>query len=1225
MRAFAILLVLALGDARAHAALRLDLPVRVPGAASEIGAAGAVAGAAYRGNVVELRLSPTATRVAAARTAGLMRSDALGVSAVDRLAGRLGGVWFEPLFPGEAPPPENSDQPDFTAFYLAHLAPGVPLAEALERFGALGEVVSADPIAILPVDAVPNDSLFTTSAWYYQPGARRDIHAPEAWDVTVGDTAIVVAVLDTGVLPYHPDLGGTVAGLPGQIWTNWIEAAGSAGVDDDGNGYVDDVHGWDFVTGFTDGLPGEDDDVEDNDPNDFVGHGTAVAGLVGALTDNGIGVAGAAWRVRIMPVRMGYGATCDGCQGGVVEMSFAARAIRYATRMRANVINCSWASANTDGIDAAVTAAVGAGITVVSAAGNSNPFHYLGDRDDVLAIAATDSTDRIAAFSNRGKYVDLAAPGVAIRSTWSAQYQPTYLAASGTSFSAPLVAGAAALLQSRQIPPHAPRLLTPRGVQLRLMEGADDISAPNPTLAGLYGAGRLNAFRAIDQTSGSSATRTRSRSIGAPVLLSTNANPHAAFLTVNRRLVELDAVTQDTVMSVITVGGPTGNLAAVDLGGTVGIALFYATEADGVFGFAASNGTLPGAWPQAGSAPAIMYGPGLGDLDGDGAVEVVSGGDDGQLWAWAADGTPVAGYPIATGVSPLGAGPALFDLDGVPGVEVVIAAGDGTVHAFGAGGVALAGWPVTVAASPRAPVIGRIGSEVAVVIAAGNQLHALSPAGLARPGFPVSLSGTASQDPALADLDGDGHDEIIVITESPNRIEVRDSLGLSLSALNWPRPLSAPAQGPPVLGELSVGSPGPELLIHRGGELLALEHDGDSLVTFPKPGGAGAAPSLGQADRDAAAEVIAGTGGDMNFYIYDGGSGASAAGEFPWPTARGNFARTGSRLYSPSTGTLDEVPPDAVADLGTGAITATSIELRWSAPGDDGPLGRASSYDIRRASFPLNDANFALGTAVPGAPIPGVEGAAESAIVSGLGEGAVWHFGIRSTDRAGNTSAMSNPLQSATSTGAPGQVQDLRVVARTDSSISFEWTATGDDGSVGRPRRYAVRGAFAPLDEATFVTAPVTWVMTATVDAGGTEHLVFPGLTAATRYWFGLKAVDEAGNTSLLSNVVEVQTEVGGPLAGRVGIALGVAPQPSRGLAEFFWQASGNGEGQRQTLHLFDVTGRRLRVLDLGTGVGGRVKWDGRDAEGHSVPAGLYYARLLSGSFHTQTRLVLLP
>ena len=1106
MRASIVLLVLTLGSARAQGALPLDLPVRVPGAA------GAVAVPAYRGDLIELRLTPPAARAALARTAGLTRADALGVAGVDRLASRIGSVWFEPLFPGETPPPAGSDEPDFTAFYLAHLPPGVALAEALEGFGALAEVGSADPIAILPVEAFPDDSLWTASPWFYQPAARHDIHAPEAWDVTTGDTAIVVAVLDTGVLPYHPDLGGVVAGLPGQIWTNWIEAAGTPGVDDDGNSYVDDIHGWDFVTGFSDGVPGEDTNDEDDDPNDFVGHGTAVAGLVGALTDNGIGAAGVAWRVRIMPLRMGYAATC--CPGGVVEMSFAARAIRYATRKGAHVINCSWASANTDGIDAAVTAAVHAGITVVGAAGNNSPFHYLPDRDDVLSVAASDTNDVIASFSNRGSYVDLAAPGVAIRSTWSAAYYPSYSPVlNGTSFSAPLTAGVAALIQSRQLPPNATRLLTPRGVQLRLMESADDIAAQNSSLVGRYGAGRLNAFRALTETSGSTATRTLARSEGAAVLLSTDLRQQVAFLAKNRRLIVLDAVSGDTVMIRSTNGTPNGHLAAADLGG-IGIGLFYATLGDGVDGITASGTPLPGSWPQPGSAPSVMYGPALGDLDGDGTLEIVSGGDDGQLWAWHADGSIVDGYPIAIG-APLARGIALSDLDGLPGVEVIVAVSDGTVHAFRSGGVALPGWPVSVPIFPGAPAIGQIGaysSPSIVVIAAGNEIHAFSPQGLDRPGFPVTLSATAATDPALADLDGDGSDEIIVAVSPPARIEVRGSTGASLTALNWPRPLISPAQGPVIVGELSVASPGPELIVFRNNSLLALERDADSLVSFPKPGGAGPMPSLGQADADAAAEVVAGTGTDSLFYIYDAGPGSHAAGVFIWPTARGNFARTGSRLYAPPT---------------VGSI--------------------------------------------------------------------------------------------------PGRVADLRVVARTDSSVALAWTATGADGSIGRPELYAVRGALAPLNETAFATAPLRRVTPATVDAGGGETLAFPGLASATRYWFGLKAVDAQGNTSLLSNVVEVQTEVGGPLRGRVGIALGVAPRPSRGVAEFFWQAAAGGEAGRQSIHIFDVTGRRLRVLEVGTGPGGRLTWDGRDAEGHSVPAGLYFARLLSGSFHIQTRLVLLP
>jgi hypothetical protein len=696
--------------------------------------------------------------------------------------------------------------------------------------------------------------------------------------------------------------------------------------------------------------------------------------------------------------------------------------------------------------------------------------------------------------------------------------QPSYMdPRDGTSFSAPLVAGVAALVQARYLPPYSHHLLTPRGVQLRLMESADDISAWNIGLDGLYGAGRLNAYRALTETSGSTATRTLARSVGSQVLIPTNADAHVAFLANNQTLVQIDAATQDTVMYQDTFGASTGNLAAVDLGGAVGTALFYATGDAGVNGVAAHNALLPGAWPQAGSAPLPMTGPALGDVDGDGAIEVVSGGDDGRLWAWHADGSGAAGSPIVTGVSPLRTRLALSDLDGAPGAEMIAAALDGTVHAYRAGGAELPGWPVAVGPTPMGPVVMRLGSDAspAVVVAAGNQLHAFSPAGVERTGFPVLLGGTAAQDPAVGDIDDDGYDEIVVVTASPPGIEVRDSSGVSLSALGWPRPLSASAQGPPVLGELSTISAGPELLIMRGGALVAFEHDGDTLKCFPKPGGAGFSPTLGQADADGAAEVLAGTGTDSLFYIYDAGPGSAGAGPMPWPTARGNFARTGSRLYAPPLGSLDVVPPAVITDL--------------------------------------------------------------------------------------------------------------RATARTDSSISFAWTAKGDDGVVGRPREYAVRAGLQPLNEASFATAPLQRVVTATVDAGGTETLVFGGLAAATAYWFAVKGVDDADNPSPLSNVVATQTQVGGPLTGRIGVALVVLEQPSRGSALFYWQASADGVGGRQSIHIFDVTGRRLRVLDVGPGLGGKRNWDGRDSEGRSVPAGLYYARLLSGSVHTQTRLVLLP
>src|SRR5262249_49663827 len=129
----------------------------------------------------------------------------------------------------------------------------------------------------------------------------------------------------------------------------------------------------------------------------------------------------------------------------------------------------------------------------------------------------------------------------------------------------------------------------------------------------------------------------------------------------------------------------------------------------------------------------------------------------------------------------------------------------------------------------------------------------------------------------------------------------------------------------------------------------------------------------------------------------------------------------------------------------------------------------------------------------------------------------------------------------------------------------------------------------------------------------------------ATRYWFALKAIDAAANVSPISNVPEAQTGVGGPLDSKTGIALAPGKNPSRIPAVIYWQSSPDAIGQRQVIRIFDLTGRRLRTLDLGNGVGGKAQWDGNDEDGRRVAAGLYILRLESGPHHTQARLVLLP
>jgi thermitase len=251
--------------------------------------------------------------------------------------------------------------------------------------------------------------------------SRKILRLPEAWAVTKGSRDVVVAVIDTGVAYDHPDLAANA-------WTNEAERAGRAGVDDDGNGYVDDVHGWDFVNNRANA-------VDDNK------HGTHCAGIIGA-GDNGVGTMGVAPRVRIMPLKF-----LD--RGGSGELAAAVRALDYAVANGARVISNSWGGGGrSEFLNAAIQRAVDRGILVVAAAGNEENDNdaepsYPASYPNVISVASTDSADQLSSFSNYGREsVTLAAPGSDIYST---VLNAKWGTLSGTSMATPQVSGALAL------------------------------------------------------------------------------------------------------------------------------------------------------------------------------------------------------------------------------------------------------------------------------------------------------------------------------------------------------------------------------------------------------------------------------------------------------------------------------------------------------------------------------------------------------------------------------------------------------------------------------------------------------------------------------------------------------------------------------------------------------------------------------------------------------------
>ncbi len=276
----------------------------------------------------------------------------------------------------------------------------------------------------------------------------RNLELPQAWDVTTGNRSVKVAVIDTGVDITHPD-------LVDNIWTNQIESGGRTGADDDHNGFNDDLHGWNFYD-------------NTNDVTDQNGHGTSVAGLIGAMGDNGIGVAGIAWGVSLVPLKV---LNADGGSHGTIEgfESDMAKAINYAVSINCRVVNLSIGHSGSTGamLDQAIARAGSNNVLCVCAAGNdgvdndANPnAPSTSSRENVIAVAAMNTfsgENKIDDLSNYGREtVDIAAPGLVLATTIPHDSyglftgEQGYDLFSGTSAAAPLVSGALALLLSQQ-------------------------------------------------------------------------------------------------------------------------------------------------------------------------------------------------------------------------------------------------------------------------------------------------------------------------------------------------------------------------------------------------------------------------------------------------------------------------------------------------------------------------------------------------------------------------------------------------------------------------------------------------------------------------------------------------------------------------------------------------------------------------------------------------------
>ncbi|MDZ7337162.1 MAG: S8 family serine peptidase [candidate division KSB1 bacterium] len=401
-----------------------------------------------------------------------------GFPLLDQLCASLQVNTLAPTFGAPAPPRNREARRTIGLDRIYQLR--LPVDRVEEFIAALANEPEVEYVHVnhsYRIHYVPNDPHFPAQ-W-----ALKRIQASAAWDINRGDRAILIAIIDTGIDHRHEDLAAN-------IWINAgedLNANGAAdssdynGIDDDGNGFVDDIQGWDFTDApyFADGG---DYLTRDNDPFDENGHGTAVAGIVGAVADNNVGVVGLAHGCRLMNLRAGT-------SSGLLEEDDVASALAYAADNGARVVNMSFGDiVCTPLLRDAVAYAHACGVLLVASAGNSanTQIHYPSALDEVVAVGATDSTDYLAGFSNYGPTLDVVAPGTGI---WTTALNNGYTSFSGTSAAAPFVSALAALIFS-QHPDYSSD-----NVRGTLLATADDLGSIG--WDHYYAAGRINACAAL--------------------------------------------------------------------------------------------------------------------------------------------------------------------------------------------------------------------------------------------------------------------------------------------------------------------------------------------------------------------------------------------------------------------------------------------------------------------------------------------------------------------------------------------------------------------------------------------------------------------------------------------------------------------------------------------------------------------------------------------------------
>ena len=373
--------------------------------------------------------------------------------------------------------------PDLSRIYRIEFLEKYSVKKVAEEFSKDPNIEYAEPIPVNYLLEIPNDPMY--SQLHHLP----QIFAPEAWNIHKGENGteeVVIAIVDTGVDWDHEDLVDNIWQNMGEDFDGdgktieftggeWIfDPDDENGVDDDGNGYIDDFIGWSFY-------------FSSNDPNSITGgsHGTHCAGLASATTNNNIGVASISWNLKILPVQ------ASDLGGGIF---YGIDGIIYAAENGADVISNSWgADYYSQANHEVITYATGLGSIIIAAAGNDSQFsnhNYPSGYPGVISVAAVNSNDLKASFSNYGPNIWISSPGVGLKST---TLNNTYQSWSGTSMATPVAAGLLGLVKSYHPDWSSDQVIT------QVLGTADPIDLVNPGFENLLGSGRINALRALSE------------------------------------------------------------------------------------------------------------------------------------------------------------------------------------------------------------------------------------------------------------------------------------------------------------------------------------------------------------------------------------------------------------------------------------------------------------------------------------------------------------------------------------------------------------------------------------------------------------------------------------------------------------------------------------------------------------------------------------------------------